>query len=219
MTTNRGNRNAHKEQKNSLTHRIRTGIYGGSFNPIHLGHTHLGEWLCQEGWVDELWFLVSPQNPLKVNDGNLLPDELRLQLTTLAVEESPTLKVSDFEMHLPRPSYMVNTLSQLRQAYPEREFILIIGADNWHRFSDWKNSDEILRHHHLIIYPREGFPIDASTLPQGVSLAQDAPLFSISSTDIRKAIASDNCHGEWLAPKVWEEIKNHGYYTAIPLES
>lgn len=205
---------ARKNHNKTATHRIRTGIYGGSFNPIHQGHTLLGEWLCREGFVDELWFLVSPQNPFKVNADNLLPDELRLHLTNLAVEESDTLKVSDFEMHLPRPSYMVNTLSHLRQAYPQHEFILIIGADNWHRFGAWKDSDDILRHHHIIIYPREGFPIDASTLPSGVTLAQDAPLFDISSTDIRKAIAEGTCNGEWLSPAVWEEIKSKGFYSS-----
>lgn len=215
MTTNKKEFTIEKtENDTQKTHRMRTGIYGGSFNPIHLGHTRLGEWLCQEGFVDELWFLVSPQNPLKTHVTDLLDDDLRLTLTSLAVEESDTLKVSDFEMHLPRPSYMVSTLKRLCQTYPERNFALVIGADNWHSFPLWKNHEEILRHHDIIIYPRDGFPIDASTLPPGVTLAIGAPLFDISSTDIRKAIAEGNCNGEWLAPAVWEEIRRKGLYGA-----
>lgn len=191
--------------------RIRTGIYGGSFNPIHTGHTQLGEWLCREGYVDELWFLVSPLNPLKRNDTDLLDDEARLQLARLAVEESNTLHVSDFEMHLPRPSYMVNTLGRLREEYPEREFVLVIGADNWERFPQWYKPDEILAHHNILVYPREGSVVDTNTLPDEVQLV-DAPLYPISSTDIRNAIASGTCKGEWLAPSVWKEIKEKGYY-------
>lgn len=189
----------------------RTAIYGGSFNPIHTGHTALGEWLCQEGYVDELWFLVSPLNPLKQHDTSLLADDLRLHLAQLAVKESETLQVSDFEMHLPRPSYMVHTLQALRNAYPEREFILVIGADNWHHFHHWYQPEEIMAHHTLLIFPRPGYDINPATLPQGVQLVH-APLYPISSTNIRNAIVHGTCQGEWLNPKVWKEIKEKGYY-------
>ncbi len=192
--------------------KIRTGIYGGSFNPIHLGHTALGEWLCQEGLVDELWFLVSPQNPLKINNNEMLPDEVRLHLASLAVEESKKLKVSDFELHLPRPSYMADTLKALRKRYTRREFVLIIGADNWQCFNQWRSPEEILRRHNIIVYPREGYPIDVSSLPANVRLV-DAPLFPISSTQIRKAIASGDYNGEWLSPTVWQEIQKESLYT------
>lgn len=188
-----------------------TAIYGGSFNPIHLGHTSLGEWLCDEGLVDELWFLVSPQNPHKVGDTSLLDDDIRLQLAQLAVEESERLHVSDFEMHLPRPSYMVHTLARLRESYPEREFVLVIGADNWARFNQWYKPEEIMAHHRIIIYPREGYPIDASALPSGVTLVH-SPLYPISSTDIRQAIANGTCQGEWLHPNVWREIQQRSLY-------
>lgn len=190
---------------------IRTGIYGGSFNPIHLGHTRLGEWLCRKGWVDELWFLVSPQNPLKTSR-ELQPDDLRLHLARLAVAGKPQLQACDFEMSLPRPSYMVHTLAVLREAYPEREFILTIGADNWLCFDQWKEPEEILRHHEIIIYPREGYPIDPTTLPANVHLAADAPLFNTSSTEIRKAIAEGKCNGRWLTPAVWQEIRKNRLY-------
>ena len=190
---------------------MKVGLFGGSFNPIHTGHLRLGQWLCKQGLVDELWFLVSPLNPLKQGDNDLLADEARLRLTQLAIEGKPQLRVCDFEMHLPRPSYMVKTLEELRKAYPSVEFLLVIGADNWLRFPQWKDSDEILRRHNLLVYPRPGYNIDASTLPQDVRVIQ-SPLFDISSTEIRQAIRCGNYHGRGLTPKVWKEIKQNRYY-------
>ena len=190
---------------------MRIGIFGGSFNPIHTGDTRLGQWLVRKNYVDELWFMVSPLNPLKQNSTELLPDGLRLQLAQLAVEGKAGLRVSDFEMHLPRPSYMVHTLAQLRQAYPQHEFLLIIGADNWLRFNQWRNSEEIMLHHRLLVYPRPGYALDTASMPQGVSLVA-TPLFNISSTQIRQAIANGHYHGRGLSPKVWKSIKQNRYY-------
>lgn len=190
---------------------MRIGIFGGSFNPIHTGHTRLGQWLVRKNYVDELWFMVSPLNPLKQNSTELLPDGLRLQLAQLAVEGKAGLRVSDFEMHLPRPSYMVHTLAQLCQAYPQHEFLLIIGADNWLRFNQWRNSEEIMLHHRLLVYPRPGYALDTASMPQGVSLVA-TPLFNISSTQIRQAIAHGHYHGRGLSPKVWKSIKQNRYY-------
>ena len=183
-----------------------TGIYGGSFNPIHTGHTALAEWLVRESYVDELWLMVSPQNPLKVN-AELMPEALRLRLANMAVEGLSGVRVTDFECRLPRPSYMVNTLAALRVTYPERDFVLVIGADNWQRFPQWYHSDEILAHHRVIVYPRPGSTIDPSTLPDGVMMV-DAPLFDISSTEIREAIANDPGYdGRGLAPAVWNMLQ------------
>lgn len=201
-----------------------TGIYGGSFNPIHKGHTALGLWLVRQGLVDELWFLVSPQNPLKPV-ADLLADEERLRLAQLALDDvarSPEaadvadcLRVSDFEFHLPRPSYMVHTLEAMRTAWPDREFALVIGADNWLRFPQWFRADEILRHHPIIVYPRPGYPVDAATLPQGVQLVE-APLMPFASTAIRKAIATQpDYHGEGLSPAVWEAIEREHFYRPV----
>ena len=187
---------------------VRTGIYGGTFNPIHNGHTQLGQALVQDGMVDELWFLVSPQNPLKV-DQKLLDDEARLRLAHLAIQETEKLHVSDFEFHLPRPSYMVNTLACLSRQYPDREFILVIGADNWERFHCWYHAQEILQHYRLIIYPRPGYQIE--NIPQGVVVAQ-TPFINISSTDIRNSIGRGDYDGSGLHPAVWKEITLNGYY-------
>lgn len=190
---------------------IRTGIYGGSFNPIHTGHLTLGKLLCEQGLVDELWFLVSPLNPFKQTTNDLLDDQARLHLVQLAVRNEPQLQVSDFEMHLPRPSYMVHTLEKLRDTYRDREFVLVIGADNWLRFDQWYESKEIIKHHSILVYPRPGYEIEPSTLPDAVTLV-DTPLFDISSTQIRNGIAQGNFDGEGLPPQVWKEIKRQGYY-------
>ncbi len=185
-----------------------TGIFGGSFNPIHLGHTRLGEALVREGLVEELWFVVSPQNPFKVNQ-ELLCDEERLQLARLAVDDSRQLHVSDIEFKLPRPSYMVHTLEALRNQYPDREFRLVIGADNWERFPQWFESEEILRHHRIIIYPRPGYTLENVSER---AIVANTPLLDISSTDIRQRIAAGNYNGEGLHPAVWNEIKRKKLY-------
>lgn len=187
------------------------GIYGGSFNPIHQGHLALGRWLVRHALVDELWFMVSPQNPLKPAAG-LLDDDARLSLARLAVGRSRRLHVSDFEFSLPRPSFMADTLAALRQSHPEHEFILVIGADNWHDFPRWHHPYDILAHHSLIVYPRPGYAIDATTLPHGVTLVA-TPLLDISSTQIRHAIATDPTYdGQGLHPRVWKEIQAREYY-------
>ncbi|MBQ8521389.1 MAG: nicotinate-nucleotide adenylyltransferase [Bacteroides sp.] len=182
------------------------GIFGGSFNPIHIGHLALANYLCEYGDLDELWFMVSPQNPFKANASDLWDDDFRLELARLAVEDYPKFHASDFEFHLPRPSYMVNTLQKLREAYPDCEFILIIGADNWASFPRWKDAEVILKHHRLLVYPRPGYEIDESALLPSVRLV-DTPLLEISSTFIRESIAAGKDVRYFLHPKVWERIK------------
>ena len=189
----------------------RTGIYGGSFNPIHLGHVCLAKALADSGLVDEMWLLVSPQNPFKV-DARLLDDEKRLHLARLAVLDVPGVEVCDREFTLPRPSYMYNTLQALTQEHPDREFVLVIGADNWERFPYWYRSQDILSAYSIIICPRPGFVCE--DLPEGVTLA-DTPVLDISSTDIRNRIQyQPDYDGEGLCPAVWEEIKREGLYVS-----
>ena len=185
---------------------IKTGIFGGSYNPIHIGHLALANYLCEYGDLDELWFMVSPQNPFKANDTDLWDDNLRLELVRLSIEDYPKFKASDFEFHLPRPSYMVNTLQKLREAYPDREFTLIIGADNWVSFPRWKEPETILDHHPLIVYPRPGYEIDESSLPHNVRLV-NTPLLEVSSTFIRESLKQGKDVRYFLHPKVWERIQ------------
>ena len=181
------------------------GIFGGSFNPIHIGHQALANYLCEYGEVDEVWFLVSPHNPLKER-GDLWPDELRLKLVQLAIDGYEKFKASDFEFHLPRPSYMVNTLRALRESYPEHTFTLIIGSDNWEVFPRWYKYDELLAENQLVIYPRPDYPIDEDALPPNVRLV-DTPLLEISSTFIRQALKEGKDVRYFLPMKVWEHIK------------
>ena len=181
------------------------GIFSGSFNPIHIGHLALANYLCEYAGLDEIWFIVSPQNPLKTQD-ELWSDELRLQLVGLSISDYPRFQVSDFECHLPRPSYSVHTLEKLREAYPEREFHFIIGSDNWARFDRWYQSERIIKENQIIIYPRPGFPVNEEELPETVRLVH-SPVFEISSTFIREALDAGKDVRYFLHPKVWEAIK------------
>lgn len=184
----------------------RIGIFGGSFNPIHIGHLALANYLCEYESVDEVWFLVSPHNPLKER-GDLWADDLRLRLVECAVAGYDKFRASDFEFHLPRPSYMLHTLRALREQHPDCEFVLLIGGDNWESFPRWYHHEEILKEHRIIIYPRPGYAIDEATLPEGVSLTH-APLLDISSTFVRKALGEGRDIRFFLPNGVYEEIEN-----------
>lgn len=189
---------------------IRTGIFGGTFNPIHLGHLALANYLCEENWVDELWFLITPQNPFK-QEQTLLDNHLRMKMVEAAIAGYPRFKASDFEFKLPRPSYTVTTLQKLSETYPDREFVLIIGADNWAAFDKWKSPEEILRNHRILVYPRPGYEINPHELPAQVK-AVNTPLLEISSTFIRESIASGKDIRYFLHPEVYRFIKQHQLY-------
>lgn len=171
-----------------MNRKIKTGIYGGSFNPIHNGHIALARHLLQEAELDEIWFVVSPQNPFKVQQ-QLLADDKRLRLVRQALAPYPQLVASDFEFSLPRPSYMWHTLQGMSAQWPDRELHLIIGADNWLCFDRWYHADDIRRTYPIIIYPRQGYDITPADLPQGVRLV-NTPLYNVSSTEIRADIAA-----------------------------
>lgn len=183
-----------------------TGIFSGSFNPIHIGHLALANYLCEFEGLDEVWFVVSPHNPLK-NQADLLPDELRLELVRLATAEYPKFIASDFEFHLPRPSYTVTTLDRLKETFPDREFHLIIGSDNWHSFNQWREPERIIAENNLLIYPRAHFPITSAELPANVKLS-DAPQFEISSTFIRQALSAGKDVRYFLHPAVYKRLLN-----------
>lgn len=171
-----------------MNRKIKTGIYGGSFNPIHNGHIALARHLLQEAELDEIWFVVSPQNPFKVQQ-QLLADDKRLLLVRKALAPYPQLVASDFEFSLPRPSYMWHTLQSMSAQWPDRELHLIIGADNWLYFDRWYHADDIRSTYPIIIYPRQGYDIVPSALPQGVRLV-NTPLYNVSSTEIRADVAA-----------------------------
>lgn len=187
------------------TNKVQTGIFSGSFNPIHIGHLALANYLCEYEGLDEIWFMVSPQNPLKAQ-ADLWSDELRLKLVQLSIADYPRFQASDFEFHLPRPSYSVHTLEKLHETFPEREFHFIIGSDNWLRFDRWYQSERIIRENKIIIYPRPGFPVKEDELPGTVRLVH-SPKFEISSTFIRDALSEGKDIRYFVHPKVWEYIK------------
>lgn len=188
---------------------IRTGIFGGSFNPIHKGHTGLAQAILKEGLADEVWLMVTPQNPLK-QQHSLLPEQARLQLAKLATKDLADITACDFEFHLPRPSFTWQTLRALCATYPERQFSLIIGADNWHIFHKWAHHEELLTYD-IIMYPRKGYPVNQDSLPPNVRMIK-APLFPYSSTQIRQAILQEECISTMLDPQVIKEIQAKGYY-------
>lgn len=183
---------------------IKTGIFGGSFNPIHIGHLALANYLCEYGEVDEVWFLVSPHNPLK-EEKELWDDDFRLELVRIAIGDYPKFSACDIEFRLPKPSYTITTLDALKKQYPERDFTLIIGSDNWEIFNKWHKPQEIINKYHLLIYPRSGYKIDTDKLPAHVKLV-NAPTFEMSSTTIREAIRMDKDIRYFLYPTVYQRI-------------
>lgn len=196
----------------SESKKIVTGVYGGSYNPIHLGHTSMASAIVARGLVDEMWLVVSPQNPLK--DGGLWDDGLRLELARIAVKDISGVEVSDIEFGLPRPSYMVSTLAALSARFPDREFVLVIGQDNWDCFRRWYRWEDILAGYRIIVLPRQSERTADETLApieDGCSARVefvDVPLMDVSSTWIRDEIKDNPSYdGQWLAPEVWEMVK------------
>ena len=177
---------------------IRTGVFSGSFNPIHIGHLALANWLCEYGGLEELWFLVTPQNPLK-NLSQLMDDDLRLSLVKEAVKDYPHFRVSDFEFHRPQPAYTIDTLHALKSLHPDREFVFILGADNWASLKRWKESDKLMEEFSIIVYPRKGFDVVIPDNYPNIHTV-DAPMFEISSTFIRQAL-EDNKDIRFFLPE------------------
>ena len=155
----------------------KVGIFGGSFNPIHTGHIALAQAVQKQCGLDEVWLMVSPQNPLKRNDSDLLDDQLRLQIAQKALEGVDGVVACDYEFYLPKPSYTWNTLQNLSKDYPDDTFILLIGGDNWAHFQRWRHWKDILWHHDIIVYPRDEH---RGTI--------DVPLLPVSSTEIRQKV-------------------------------
>ena len=186
---------------------MRTGIFGGSFNPIHYGHISLAESAINAGFVDEVMLLVSPQNPLKPLH-HLAPEDQRLEMVQRALDHhvrtapnpdvARRIVASDFEFKLQRPTFTWNTICRLRESFPEKEFSIVIGADNWEIFHRWRNWEEILHTVPVIVYPRQGtIPVQRDGFPLPHIL--NAPLFPFSSTDIRKGIQHDISDSELAA--------------------
>lgn len=187
---------------------IRTALFGGTFNPLHNGHLAIVRSVLEQGLADEVWMLITPCNPWKKDD-KLLDDKVRYKMVAEAVRDMEHVFESDYEFNLPKPSYTANTLRHISADYPDREFILTIGADNWVKFSNWRESDYILSNYRIIVYPRDGFEI--KELPQGVTKL-DCPLVNVSSTDIRSKVLAGESINEMVPASVARTIANLHLY-------
>jgi nicotinate-nucleotide adenylyltransferase len=186
------------------------GLFFGSFNPIHIGHTALANYMLSFTDMDEVWIVVSPHNPLK-NKHQLLNQHQRLHLVNLAIDDFNKLKSCDIEFNLSQPSYTIHTLTHLKEKYPQHQFSLIMGQDNLQTFDKWKNYEEILRRFQIYVYPRPLSISSSFDAHPNVHLTQ-APLIEISSTFIRKAIKEKRDIRFFVAPKVWEQIDAMHFY-------
>jgi nicotinate-nucleotide adenylyltransferase len=187
----------------------KAGLFFGSFNPIHIGHLIIAEYMLEFTDLDELWFVVSPHNPLK-DKKTLLADNHRLTLVRIATEDNPKLKVSDIEFKMPQPSYTSKTLAYLSEKYPTKQFVLLMGSDNLNTFTKWKNYEYIIDNYEIYVFPRKGSMNIPVTLKK--TKITDAPLLEISSTFIRKAIKDKKEVRYFLPVKVYEYIREMHFY-------
>ena len=187
-----------------------TGLYFGSFNPIHVGHLAIANFMVEFSTLQQLWFVVSPQNPLKEKK-SLLKDYHRLEMVRLAVEDDDRFRASDIEFRLPRPSYTIDTLAYLEEKFPRREFQLVMGADGLRTFHKWKNATLITKKYHRLIYPRPGIH---SRHPEELVNAtlMDAPLMEISSSFIRKAIREGKDVRHLVPAKAYQYMREMHFY-------
>jgi nicotinate-nucleotide adenylyltransferase len=189
---------------------MKIGLYFGSFNPIHHGHLIIAQHMVQHTDLDQLWFVVSPQNPLKPSNG-LLNEFHRLYLIQLSIENEPGLKVTDIEFRLPRPSYTVDTLTYLGEKYPQHQFSVIMGSDSFENLPRWKNYQHILQHYPIYVYKRPGHEVTTTFDGAQVTILQ-APMLEISATHIRNTIKEGKSIRYLVPDKVAEEITRNNYY-------
>ncbi len=188
----------------------KTGLYFGSFNPIHNGHLIIAEQILANSDLQEIWFVISPHNPLKER-ASLLDDHHRLALVKIAIDDNPSFRASDIEFTLPKPSYTIHTLLNLESKYPTHQFCLIMGSDNLTIINKWFNYDQILEHYNIYVYPRPGFDGGEFYNHRNISWV-NAPLIEISSSYIRNSIAYGKSVRYLLQPKVYEYILEMHFY-------
>jgi nicotinate-nucleotide adenylyltransferase len=190
---------------------MKIAIFSGSFDPPHIGHLAVAEYLFQHEHFDEVWFTVTPHNPLKEKQA-LSQIATRLEMTKLAVKGHQGFCICDIECSLPQPSYTINTLTALSEQFPQDEFTLIIGADNWENMKHWKEYERIIKEYNIMIYPRKGYEVK---IPEQYPKSRfiNAPEVEVSSTEIRQAVAKGNEVLSFLPKNVYEYIKSHKLYT------
>jgi len=188
---------------------MKIGLYFGSFNPIHIAHLIIANYLLNESDIEKVWFVISPQNPFKA-ESTLLNEYHRLHLVRLATDEDNRIKASDIEFNLPKPSYTSNTLMYLTEKYPEYEFCIIMGSDSFKNLRKWKNYESIINNYFIYVYKRSGFDVVNDINAKITAL--DAPELQLSSTQIRKNIKEGKSIRYLVPEKVLEEIEKGNYY-------
>jgi nicotinate-nucleotide adenylyltransferase len=192
------------------------GLYFGSFNPVHIGHMAIAGYMTEFTGLDQVWFVVSPQNPLK-NKETLLADHHRLYMAQLAIGDNDRLKASDIELRLPVPSYTIDTLTYLKEKYAKNEFCLVMGEDNLYTLHKWKNAEELVKEHPVYVYPRPHSRKPASVQLDNILSVADihhvkAPLMDISGTFIREGIKDRKDMSYFLSQPVWKYIREMHFY-------
>ena len=191
---------------------MKIGIFGGSFNPIHSGHAIIAHHIITSGAVDRLWLMVSPVNPLKVDNERQVDDTDRLRMVEMVTRPLENVETSAFEFTMPKPSYTIDTLNALQAKFPNDEFYLVTGADNWVIFDRWRKSEEILAKYHLLVYPRLGYDVVIpEELRDRVTLV-DAPIIELSSTAVRERLAKGLSVRYYVPDEVLGYIERKGLY-------
>lgn len=190
---------------------MKIGIFGGSYNPIHTGHAIIANYIAQNCDFDAIWMLVSPQNPLK--DGKKgASDYDRIRMVEMVSRRIDRVITSAFEFTLTAPFYTYNTLRALSQKFPEHEFTLIIGADNWANFHRWEKHEQIVEQYRIMVYPRRGFDVVIPEHQRNNVQLVDAPMIELSSTEIRAAVAEQKNMSFYLPADVYQYILEHKLY-------
>lgn len=189
------------------------GLFFGSFNPIHIGHLILANYIIENSDMDELWFVVSPQNPFK-DKKSLLTDHNRLDMVQLAVKNYPKMRASNVEFSLPKPSYTIDTLTYLKEKYPNYSFALIMGEDNLDSLPKWKNAEKLISDYQIIVYPRtfQGEKKDSEYLQHENISMINAPIIELSATEIRNMIKEGKNVRPMLPPEVFEYLDGSSFY-------
>lgn len=195
---------------------METGLFFGSFNPIHIGHMAIANYIAEYTRLREIWFVVSPQNPLKLKE-SLLDDRDRFYLAQLAIGEDIRFRVSDIEFSLPQPSYTIDTLAYLTEKYPSRKFTLIMGEDNLYTLHKWKNAEELVKSYPIIVYPRLNHGRKTSKKLLGLLAMAEvtevrAPVMEISGTFIRNAVKEGKDVSWYVPAPAWKYIREMHFY-------
>lgn len=189
---------------------LNTGLLFGSFNPIHIGHLALANYIVEYSYLDEIWFMVSPHNPFKESNG-LADESKRFKMVELAIEAEPRFRACDLEFQLPRPSYTINTLKKLDELYPAHRFTIIMGSDNLLSLNRWKDASAILTGYPILVYPRPGYDAGRLFAHSNIQIIK-APLLDISSTLIREGVAQGKALRFLLPAGIFNYIKQERLY-------